>query len=225
MNAFGILDKDIASLKITKGFKVILYENDNFGGASLEVTADTICLGDWKDRASSLKITTTGVTNLDGTYFLQNAASNLFMTINGGYSNVADGANIMQFSKISNTSQQFKFTHLGDGIYKIFAVHSDKSMDVDNGSKSNGANVQQWTYYGFPSQQFIVSPADSGNYLLIALHSGKIIESITDFHKCKRTSVCEHKPEKRTVETGACSCSAKRNRYWFRCSILQWNEL
>lgn len=179
MNTFGILDKDIASLKITKGFKVILYENDNFGGASLEVTADTICLGDWKDRASSLKITTTGVTNLDGTYFLQNAASNLYMTVNGGYSNVADGANIMQFSKISNTSQQFKFTHLGDGIYKIFAVHSDKSMDVDNGSKSNGANVQQWTYYGFPSQQFIVSPADSGSYLLIALHSGKIIESIT----------------------------------------------
>ncbi len=206
LNTLGISDKDIASLKIAKGFKAILYDNDNFSGASLEITADTTCLGDWKDRTSSLKITTTGATDLDGTYFLQNAASDLYMTINGGYANVADGANIMQFSKISKTNQQFKFTHLGDGIYKIFAVNSDKSIDVANASTSNGANVQQWTYYAFPSQQFIVSPADPGYYNLIAKHSGKIIESIntgSSANVCQNTNTNQTKGQWKLVPVPA----------------------
>ena len=178
MNALGIYDKDIASLKVTKGFKAILYENDNFGGASLEVTADSTCLGDWTDRTSSLKIVTTGVTDLEGTYFLQNLASNFNMDVTGGVAAIADGANIQQFTVLPNTNQQFKFTHLGDGTYKILAIHSQKSIDVVNSSKVEGANVQQWTYYGLQSQQFIVTPAaTSGYYNLIAKHSGKIVES------------------------------------------------
>lgn len=179
MNALGIYDKDIASLKVTKGFKAILFENDNFGGASLDVTADSTCLGDWTDRTSSIKIITTGVTNLEGTYFLQNLASNFNMDVTGGVAGVADGANIQQFTVSPNTNQQFKFTHLGDGTYKVLAIHSQKSIDVANGSKVEGANVQQWTYYGLQSQQFIVTPATtSGYYNLIAKHSGKIVESI-----------------------------------------------
>jgi hypothetical protein len=179
LNAIGIYDKDIASLKVTKGFKATLYENDNFGGDSIAITADSTCLGDWNDRASSIKITTTGITNLEGTYFLQNLASNYNMEVAGGVSSVADGANIQQFTVTPNTNQQFKFTHLGGGTYKILAVHSNKSIDVLNGSLADGINVQQWTYYGLQSQQFIVTPAStSGYYNLIAKHSGKIVESL-----------------------------------------------
>jgi len=178
LNAIGIYDKDIASLKVTKGFKAILYEDDNFGGASIELTADSTCLGDWTDRTSSIKIITTGVTNLEGTYFLQNLASNFNMDVTGGVTGVGDGANIQQFTVSPNTNQQFKFSHLGDGTYKILAVHSNKSLDVTNSSKADGANVQQLTYYGLQSQQFIVTPATTPEcYNLIAKHSGKIVES------------------------------------------------
>jgi hypothetical protein len=179
LNAIGIYDNDIASLKVTKGFKAILYEDDNFGGASIELTADSTCLGDWSDRISSLKITTTGERNLEGTYFLQNLASNFNMDVTGGVASVADGVNIQQSTVTPNTNQQFKLSHLGDGTYKILAVHSNKSLDVANGSKSEGANVQQWTYYGLQSQQFIITPATTpGYYNLIAKHSGKIVETL-----------------------------------------------
>lgn len=62
LNARGVLNDDISSLKVNSGYKVTLYENDNFGGAALVVTADNSCLvaSGWNDRASSLKVETNG---------------------------------------------------------------------------------------------------------------------------------------------------------------------
>ncbi|HET7733093.1 MAG TPA: RICIN domain-containing protein, partial [Paludibacter sp.] len=111
-----------------------------------------------------------------------NVASNMYMDVTGGYTAVGDGVNIQQYTSTGTTNQQFNFTHLGDGTYKVLAIHSKKSVDVTNGSKVDGANVQQWTYYGLPSQQFIVLPgATDGSYNLIGKHSGKIVESINTF--------------------------------------------
>jgi hypothetical protein len=58
LNALGILNDDISSLRVNSGYKVTLYENDNFGGASVVFTGDDDCLVDnsWNDRASSLKV-------------------------------------------------------------------------------------------------------------------------------------------------------------------------
>jgi len=177
LNNLGIQDKDIASLKVAEGFKVILYENDNFGGLSTEITSDTTCLTDWKDKASSLKVKTNGVSNLEGTYFLQNNAGNFNMDVLGGTGSTTDGANILQFTPNLTISQQFKLTHLGDGTYSIIAQHSKKSIDVDKFSTSDGGNVQQWSYYGSSNQQFIIVNGTNGSYKLIAKHSGKIIEA------------------------------------------------
>lgn len=182
LGTLGIYDNDIASLKVTRGFKAILYENDNFSGASIEITADSTCLGDWTDKVSSIKITSNGITTLDGIYHIQNVASTMYMDVSGGYTAVGDGVNIQQYTNTGTTNQQFNFTHLGDGTYKVLAIHSKKSIDVASASKVDGANVQQWTYYGLPNQQFIVLPgATSGSYNLIAKHSGKIIESLNTF--------------------------------------------
>lgn len=59
LNSRGILNDDISSLKVNSGYKVTLYENDNFGGATLVVTADNSCLvgAGWNDRTSSIKVT------------------------------------------------------------------------------------------------------------------------------------------------------------------------
>jgi hypothetical protein len=58
LNSMGVLNDDISSLKVTSGYQVTLYENDNFGGATLVVNADNSCLvgAGWNDRASSVKV-------------------------------------------------------------------------------------------------------------------------------------------------------------------------
>lgn len=177
LSNLGVYDKDIASLKIAPGFKVILYENDNLGGASTEITANDSCMTDWLDRASSLKVKTNGVTNLEGTYFLKNNASNYYMDVAGGIGSIADGINIQQWVVTPNINQQFKLTHLGDGTYSVLAMHSKKSIDIDSYSVVDGGNLQQWSYYGSTNQQFIIVEGTNGAYKLIAKHSGKIIES------------------------------------------------
>ncbi len=61
LNALGILNNDISSIKVTAGYKVTLYQDDNFSGASLVLTANDECLVDnsWNDVASSLKVEST----------------------------------------------------------------------------------------------------------------------------------------------------------------------
>jgi hypothetical protein len=58
LNAYGILNEDISSIKVNAGYKVTVYWNDNFLGTTLQVTADNPCLVDegWNDQISSLKI-------------------------------------------------------------------------------------------------------------------------------------------------------------------------
>jgi hypothetical protein len=59
----GVLNDDVSSLTVSGGYQVVLYENDNFTGASLTLTASNGCLvnnplgtGNWNDKASSLRV-------------------------------------------------------------------------------------------------------------------------------------------------------------------------
>jgi hypothetical protein len=70
MTSRGIGNDWISSLRVTSGYKVTLYENDGFAGASLVVTADNSCLvgAGWNDRASSMRVasnTTTWSTKVE----------------------------------------------------------------------------------------------------------------------------------------------------------------
>lgn len=177
LNALGMYDKDIASLKVPMGYKVVLYENDNFSGASAEITTDSTCLNDWNDRVSSLKVKSNGLTNLDGVYFLKNKGSNMNLEVTGTYEALADGVNVDQNTPTSTINQQFKLTHLGDGTYSILAMNSKKSLDIDGFSMLDGGNVQQWSYYGSANQQFILVNGSAGYYKIIAKHSAKVIEA------------------------------------------------
>jgi hypothetical protein len=58
LQAKGILNDDISSLKVQSGYKVTLYANDNFTGTTLAKTADDACLVDdsWNDITTSLVI-------------------------------------------------------------------------------------------------------------------------------------------------------------------------
>jgi hypothetical protein len=54
----GVANDDISSLRVTSGYRVTLYEHDNFTGATLAITADNSCLvgAGWNDRASSMRV-------------------------------------------------------------------------------------------------------------------------------------------------------------------------
>jgi hypothetical protein len=190
LNAAGILDNDLSSLQVAEGFKVVLFDGDNFTGSSITITDDNSCLvgNGWNDKVTSLQVKTNGATNLAGTYFLQNRNSGLYMDVYGGTTNFADGANIQQWNTAGTTNQQFQFSHLGDGTYKVLAVHSSKSVDVSAISKADGANVQQWTYYGTPNQQFVMVSTGDGYFKMIPKHSGKLVE-VAGFSKAAEANV------------------------------------
>lgn len=176
LQAKGILNNDVTSLKIATGFKVTVYDAEDFSGTSAVYISDAAWLADWNDRIGSLRVRPNGDQALNGIYEVQNRNSNLYMDVSGGPPSTGDGVNVHQWSLTQNTNQQFLFEHIGDGAYKITAMHSGKALEINSGGKENGINVQQWSYFGFNNQQFIAAPTGDGYYKLIAKHSGKLIE-------------------------------------------------
>nr|WP_294922828.1 RICIN domain-containing protein [uncultured Flavobacterium sp.] len=176
LNSLGVLNDDISSLRIAQGFKAVLYQDDNFTGASTTITSDNACLNTtWNDKVSSIRILANGVTTLGNqTFFLQNRNSGFNMEVSNA--SLSNGANVAQGTANTANNQKYTFTHLGDGLYKIIANHSGQSLDVNNYNKDNGANVEQYPYNGTTNQQFILYAAGDGFYKIIARHSGKIVE-------------------------------------------------
>jgi hypothetical protein len=58
LTALGARNDDASSLRVPAGYEVVLYEHDNFAGASVTVSGDTSCLvgNGFNDRLSSLSI-------------------------------------------------------------------------------------------------------------------------------------------------------------------------
>jgi beta-glucanase (GH16 family) len=67
LQARGIANDDISSLKVQSGYKATLYWDDNFTGSTITKTADDACLVDdgWNDKVTSLVVAqNTGSSNL-----------------------------------------------------------------------------------------------------------------------------------------------------------------
>jgi hypothetical protein len=176
LNTLGVLNDDISSLKVAQGFQAILYQDDNFTGASTVINSDNACLNaTWNDKVTSIRILANGVTILNNqTFYLQNRNSNLYMDV--WNANLSNGAAINQGALNSGNNQKFTFTHLGDGLYKIIANHSGQSLDVNNFNKANGAKVEQYPYNATTNQQFVLVATGDGFYKIVARHSGRIVE-------------------------------------------------
>ena len=171
----GIADNDISSIKIAEGYKAVLFDGDNFTGASVELTSSANCLdAAWNNKLTSMKVVPNGIPNLGGVYTVQNKTSNLNMEVLG--SAITNGANIQQNTPAQSANQQFLFTHLGDGVYEIMAIHSLKLVDVNDRQVADSANVQQWQNSSSANQQFIITDAGAGYYKLIAKYSGRIVD-------------------------------------------------
>ena len=175
LQALGVANDDISSVKVPAGYKVFAYVEDNFGGNYLTLTSDNACLGGWDNLTTSIKVRANGVTGKNGTYSLRNRNSGKYMDVAGG--SAADGADILQWRGTGATNQQFTLTDVGDGAYKISNVATGKVVDVAGGNVNNTANVLQWSAIaGANNQKFILLAADNGYYKLKAAHSGRLVE-------------------------------------------------
>jgi hypothetical protein len=173
----GVLNDEISSLKIAEGYKVILFEHENFLGDSITLTSDNATLGAWDEKASSIKVLANGVTTLTGSYTVKNVNSNLFLDIRGGLGSVSDGAPVQIWTGTNAANQTFTLKHLGEGRYTITAYHSAKCLDVAQSSTEENAGIWQWTNLAASNQQFIAVAVSGGYYKFISVLSGKVLST------------------------------------------------
>ena len=176
---YGISAKNISSLKVTKGFKITLYENANFTGNSKSWTTDASFVGeDWNDKACSVRIEPNGKSGLSGNFKIKNRNSGKFLDLDNNKTD--NNTAIVQFDDEGvDASQTWTFTEVmkGKGVYSICSYgNKNRGMDVADFSKENGAQVQLYDYLGNNHQQFILYDCGEGYYQLVARNSGKVVE-------------------------------------------------
>ena len=179
MGLYNLKDNDMSSLKVTPGFKVTIYEDDNFNGKSKSYTASESFVGEeWNDKMSSLKVEAYGKSGLSGDYKLQNRNSGKFLDLDNN--NTDNNTAIVQYDdEGKDATQIWTLTEIGGekGVYSICtSVNKRQGMDVADWSKDNGAQVQLYEYNGNRNQQFIVVEKGDGYYQFVSRLSGKVIE-------------------------------------------------
>ena len=175
---YGINAKVISSLKVTKGFKITLYENADFTGSSKSWTTDASFVEDWNDKACSVRIEPNGKSGLSGNFKIMNRNSGKYLDLD---KNKTDNQTaIVQYQDEGvDASQTWTFTEVmkDKGVYSICSYGNKKQgMDVVNSSKDNGAQVQLYEYLDYKHQQFILYDCGEGYYQLVARNSGKVVE-------------------------------------------------
>ena len=179
MGLYNLKDNDMSSLKVTPGFKVTIYEDDNFNGKSKSYTASESFVGEeWNDKMSSLKVEAYGKSGLSGDYKLQNRNSGKFLDLDNNTTD--NNTAIVQYDdEYIDATQIWTLTEIGGekGVYSICtSVNKRQGMDVADWSKDNGAQVQLYEYNGNRNQQFIVVEKGDGYYQFVSRLSGKVIE-------------------------------------------------
>jgi hypothetical protein len=108
------------------------------------------------------------------TYKLLAKHSGKSAMVSGGAT--TDGAQVVQYTSSSDTSQQWILESAGNGFYKLKNVKSGKYMDINGASVDDGTNVIQYTSGTGQNQQFGFVQQSGGYYSIFARHSGKFID-------------------------------------------------
>jgi arabinan endo-1,5-alpha-L-arabinosidase len=88
----------------------------------------------------------------------------------------ADGANVIQWSSLGGTNQQWDIASAGNGYYTIRAAHSGKSLDVFNFSAENGGDIRQWSFLGNQNQYWRFVDAGNGYYGIFSRYSNLALD-------------------------------------------------
>ena len=107
-------------------------------------------------------------------YKIKTKACNKILDVSGG--STSNGATLVQWSNNDQLNQRFQFDHLGNGVYRIIAVHSGKVLQAQNGGTANGTKVVQGTWNGWNSQKWILYNAGYGFYFIKNKKSGTYMD-------------------------------------------------
>lgn len=116
--------------------------------------------------------TTTALQSVEGTFYIKNAFSGLYLDVADGSS--SNNANIRQWAFNGLDAQKFKIVSDGNGYYHILTGASgySKCVDVEGKKATDGANILQYSYKGSSNQQFKVEKQSDGTYALLTRVSG-----------------------------------------------------
>jgi len=131
LNAAGILNDDVSSVKVTAGYKVTLYMDDNFGGTSKVLTADMACDGTFNDKTSSVKIETNAAafsTKIEAESYISMAGVQTETTTDaGGGLNVGwiDAGDWMAYNITIPTTGTYRV------IYRVASPNAGKTLRLE----------------------------------------------------------------------------------------------
>lgn len=122
--------------------------------------------------SSSNSSSSSSSTGLEGTYYIKNVHSGLYLDVANG--STSNNANIQQWAYNGCDAQKFKIVSDGDGYYHILtgATGYSKCVDVAGGKSTDGANILQYTYKGSTNQQFKIELQSDGTYAILTRASG-----------------------------------------------------
>ncbi|MBP5318000.1 MAG: RICIN domain-containing protein [Paludibacteraceae bacterium] len=180
LNNAKIKNNNLSSVKVSEGYKAVLYKGDNCTGDSLVVTADVACVpAEWNDQTSSIRVSPNGERGLDGLYYLKNKLSDMYMDVKGGTGATDQGIAVIQAPYYGTDNQRWQLTEIADGSYTVTARHSGFGLDVSGYSYEAGTVIHQWPYWETPNQRFILVSNGDGYYHLIAEHTGMYAQTST----------------------------------------------
>lgn len=117
LQAKGVVNDDISSLKVQSGYKVTLYADDNFTGSTLAKTADDACLVDdsWNDVTTSLVIGT----NTGSSILIQAENYNNMAGIQTEACTDVDGGSNVGYIDATDWMAYYNITFPTSGTYKV----------------------------------------------------------------------------------------------------------
>ena len=169
LQAKGFKNDDLSSIKCPWGYKVTMYADDNFNGATKVITGDTAFVGsDWNDQVSSIKVE-------KARYRIVNRHSGLCLDVSG--SNTASGTNVQQWTGNGSLAQTWEVSfNKDDSTYVLTSAIHGKAVDMGGWSKDNGGNAIIWDNNNTDNQRWYITSVDGGYSFLINKHSNKCLE-------------------------------------------------
>ncbi|WP_216855267.1 alpha-L-fucosidase [Paenibacillus alba] len=172
LQAVGIGNNKISSVKVPSGFKAVGYEKDNFTGIAWPFTASNADLRNTgnNDNISSIKIT------LDENVYLKIVSLSNGMALDSGGS-VAVGSPIKLHNMSPSANLQWHIIDNGNGYYRIVNRANGLVMD-SGGTVAPGSTIKQSNWNSSNTNlEWQIAPTTGKNYKIVNRGNGLVIDS------------------------------------------------
>jgi hypothetical protein len=87
------------------------------------------------------------------------------------------GTPVVVWGMHHGANQRWRFESLGEGVFRLRAVHSGLYLEVFGANPNPGAIVGQWGWNGGNHQRWTIHDIGNDEYMLRAVHSGLYLQS------------------------------------------------